>query len=498
MLVDGLDVRDHDLHHLRSQIAMVAQDTVLLEGTLRDNLVCGRPGVTDREVARAAELALVDEFARNLPDGLDTRLGERGADLSGGRRRRGDMPAAANLLRRAADLLPTFDDFRVGLLTDLGEALLDVGEFAEAERVLGEAMSAAEEMGDQRLAADAALVLMLVRMYSGSADWGEGALAEAHRAIPVLEEHGDEAGLAKAWRVIGAVHGVACRYGEAAPAVEQAIVHARAAGDVRQERRNAAAYALAALYGPTPVPEAIERCERIVAESAGDRRSEGLALCALGQLEAMRGDFERARERVARARDDAERPGRQRARRVDLHRRRRGRVPGRRPGRRRAAAARSTSRCWRRWAPSYLLSTVRALLAQALCEQGRLDEAEASLAVTRELAEDDDIESQAYLRRIGAEIAVARGDRRRWRWRSTHATCCATPTRRCCWPTRWSRSPGRRSRRATRTRRGRRWTRPSGPMTRRATRSTRARRGSFAAPQRWPRAATCRWSTSRP
>ena len=52
---------------LRGQIAMVAQDTVLLEGTLRENLVCGRPGVSDRDVARAARLALVDEFAARLP-----------------------------------------------------------------------------------------------------------------------------------------------------------------------------------------------------------------------------------------------------------------------------------------------------------------------------------------------------------------------------------------------------------------------------------------------
>ena len=90
------------------------------------------------------------------------------------------MPAAANLLRRASALLPDFDDLRIGLLTDLGEALLDVGEFAEAERVLGDATSAADEMGDHRLAADAGLVLTLVRMYSGAAGWGEGALAEAH------------------------------------------------------------------------------------------------------------------------------------------------------------------------------------------------------------------------------------------------------------------------------------------------------------------------------
>jgi ABC-type multidrug transport system fused ATPase/permease subunit len=99
VLVDGVDVRDHQLHSLRSHIAMVAQDTVLFEGTLRENLVCGRPGVRDRDVVRAARLALVDEFAANLPDGLDTRLGERGADLSGGQRQR--ISIARAILRDA-------------------------------------------------------------------------------------------------------------------------------------------------------------------------------------------------------------------------------------------------------------------------------------------------------------------------------------------------------------------------------------------------------------
>jgi ATP-binding cassette subfamily B protein len=99
VLVDGVDVREHQLHHLRNQVAMVAQDTVLLEGTLRENLVCGRPGVGDRDVARAARLALVDEFAASLPDGLDTRLGERGADLSGGQRQR--VSIARAILRDA-------------------------------------------------------------------------------------------------------------------------------------------------------------------------------------------------------------------------------------------------------------------------------------------------------------------------------------------------------------------------------------------------------------
>ena len=272
-----------------------------------------------------SELGPLDAHGYDVGIRAATRL------ASAGRRAfaRGDMPAAANLLRRASDLLPDFDDLRIGLLTDLGEALLDVGEFAEAERVLGDATSAADEMGDHRLAADAGLVLTLVRMYSGAAGWGEGALAEAHRAIPVLEEHDDQAGLAKAWRVIGAVHGVACRYGEAAPAVQRAIEHARDAGDVRQERRNAAAYALAALYGPTPVPEAIASCERIVEESAGDRRSEGLAL---SRARAAGGDARglRPRSQAGRPRPrHADRAGRQRPRSVDVDRRRGGRAAGR-------------------------------------------------------------------------------------------------------------------------------------------------------------------------
>ncbi|MET0578169.1 MAG: ABC transporter ATP-binding protein, partial [Ilumatobacteraceae bacterium] len=99
VLVDGVDVRDHELNHLRAQIAMVAQDTVLLDGTLRDNLVCGRHGVSDRDVARAARLALVDEFASRLPNGLDTPLGERGARLSGGQRQR--VSIARAILRDA-------------------------------------------------------------------------------------------------------------------------------------------------------------------------------------------------------------------------------------------------------------------------------------------------------------------------------------------------------------------------------------------------------------
>jgi ABC-type multidrug transport system fused ATPase/permease subunit len=86
--IDGHDVRLFTLASLRSQISMVLQDTVLLRGTIRDNIACGRPGASAAAIERAAKLALVDEFASRMPDGLDTQLAERGIDLSGGQRQR--------------------------------------------------------------------------------------------------------------------------------------------------------------------------------------------------------------------------------------------------------------------------------------------------------------------------------------------------------------------------------------------------------------------------
>ena len=103
VLVDGIDVRRHQLAALRGQIATVLQDTVLLDGTLRENIICGYPRARDRDVRRAARLALVDEFAGRLPDGLDTHIGERGANLSGGQRQR--VAIARAILRDASIII---------------------------------------------------------------------------------------------------------------------------------------------------------------------------------------------------------------------------------------------------------------------------------------------------------------------------------------------------------------------------------------------------------
>jgi ABC-type multidrug transport system fused ATPase/permease subunit len=101
--VDGTDLRHVSLRSLRSQVSMVLQDCTLLRGTLRDNIAVGRPWASDGEIERAARLALVDEFSSRMPDGLDTHVGERGANLSGGQRQR--VAIARAILRDAPILL---------------------------------------------------------------------------------------------------------------------------------------------------------------------------------------------------------------------------------------------------------------------------------------------------------------------------------------------------------------------------------------------------------
>jgi subfamily B ATP-binding cassette protein MsbA len=86
--LDGIDVRSLSLHTLRGAIGMVPQEPVLFSGTIRENIAYARPDASDADVLHAAKAAHALEFIERLPDGLDTRVGERGVKLSGGQRQR--------------------------------------------------------------------------------------------------------------------------------------------------------------------------------------------------------------------------------------------------------------------------------------------------------------------------------------------------------------------------------------------------------------------------
>ncbi len=86
--LDGVDVREFALANLRDQVAVVSQEVVLFNDTIRANIAFGHPGATAAQVEAAAEAAFVMDFARELPQGLDAVVGDRGALLSGGQRQR--------------------------------------------------------------------------------------------------------------------------------------------------------------------------------------------------------------------------------------------------------------------------------------------------------------------------------------------------------------------------------------------------------------------------
>jgi ATP-binding cassette, subfamily B, bacterial MsbA len=100
--IDGRDVREYDLRSLRDQIAVVSQDVVLFDDTIRNNIAFGRE-VSNADLERAAEAAHVLEFVREQPAGLDTMVGDRGVLLSGGQRQR--ISIARALLKDAPILI---------------------------------------------------------------------------------------------------------------------------------------------------------------------------------------------------------------------------------------------------------------------------------------------------------------------------------------------------------------------------------------------------------
>lgn len=86
--LDGKDIRSYTLKSLRQQIGIVQQDVYLFSGTVYDNILYGRPEASREEVEEAAQLAGADGFIRELKDGYDTYIGERGVKLSGGQKQR--------------------------------------------------------------------------------------------------------------------------------------------------------------------------------------------------------------------------------------------------------------------------------------------------------------------------------------------------------------------------------------------------------------------------
>ncbi|HEY7045024.1 MAG TPA: adenylate/guanylate cyclase domain-containing protein, partial [Nocardioidaceae bacterium] len=244
------------------------------------------------------ELGPLDETGHGLAARASHSLGSAGRQALSRR----DLPAATNLLERAVAIEQERAPARLALIPDLAEALIDSGEFASADGYLEQAIKASRESGDERLEADAKIMRMFVRYSTDPEGWSEEVVDVAEEAMSVLERHGDHAALAKAWRLIGSIHGLNCRYAQAEDAMRRAVLEAREAGDRRQELLCLPTYALSAAYGPTPVPSAIRRCEEVLEQSTDSKSAVALVLCALAHLQGLAGQFESAREHYQRSR----------------------------------------------------------------------------------------------------------------------------------------------------------------------------------------------------
>jgi ATP-binding cassette, subfamily B, bacterial len=121
VLIDGEDIKQFTLESLRAQITFVPQEPMLFRATVAENIGYGKPGATREEIERVAELAGADGYIRELPDGYDTLLSERGESLSGGQRQR--ISIARAMLRESPILI--LDEPQSGLDAEAASAVED-------------------------------------------------------------------------------------------------------------------------------------------------------------------------------------------------------------------------------------------------------------------------------------------------------------------------------------------------------------------------------------
>ena len=195
-------------------------------------------------------------------------------------------PAAANLLRRAVTLLPSESRHRLARLPDLAEVMMAIGEFAWAE-TFPRGNRDCREHGEDGLGAPAsgcgcAVIPRIPRTGPSRSS------SRAYCSRPRGRRESGGAGAGAAHAGLGPRNGIAATEGR--PRLRNGdLDHASLGEDERQRQHAASQYAIAALYGPTPVTEAIEHCEAIVAEAARGPRTQGLVMSLLSGLRAMQG-----------------------------------------------------------------------------------------------------------------------------------------------------------------------------------------------------------------
>jgi tetratricopeptide (TPR) repeat protein len=352
----------------------------------------------EQAVRYRAELGPLDDHGRELASRAAGKLSSAGMRALD----RSDMPAAANLLARSVELLEPGDPARLQLVPDLGEALMALSRFEDAEALLTSSLEAARGLGDRRLEGLIRLRQLTLELMGGNTD-ESAALAEAEAALATLEELGDHGGAARAWRVMSLIHANAGHYDDIAEAAQHLIEEGTASGEERLVRQGATGYAVAAVLGTTPVTEALAVCERILRDVEGDRRAEAIVCGAVAQLRAMQGDFDEARQMYRQEMSLLDDLGTSRESASTSIESARVEVLA---GDLEAAEAhlRRDDALLAELGERYFRSTVAGMLGRVLLLRGAYDDAEAFVVLAEALSESDDAWSQVLWRSARARL----------------------------------------------------------------------------------------------
>ncbi len=226
-------------------------------------------------------------------------LGVRGSNrLTGAGERalaRGDMPAASNLLRRAAALLPEGHVGRQRALLLAGNALHEIGAFDDATAAYGDSAAVAERTGDVAAATAARIEALWLQYLIGRVEDADLVAAEVAAALEQVGDDGDPDALSRIWQLRLNLDIAVCHWAGAQQAADQVITQARRAGNDVLAVRTMPLLAFLAQKGPMPVPQATSACTVILEQVAFDRRSHSLTQLELALLSAMALDVEGAR-----------------------------------------------------------------------------------------------------------------------------------------------------------------------------------------------------------
>ena len=252
------------------------------------------------------ELGKSDEKTEQLAKEAVDRLSGAGRRAFG----RSDMPAASNLLGRAARLLPIRDERRADLTLLWIDALVELGELTQAQELVEQMQKVGKATKQQRIEARADLDMALIRSYTDVEGWRDHARSEVERLIPIFEAHDDHTGLARAHFLVAQAFWDEYKMGDAEKSLQEALTHSRAGEEKSHDEAKILSALTAILFwGPTSAEKAVEVAEGIIEESGGNRFVQATSQLRTGGLKAMVGDFDEARELIATARAQFEELG---------------------------------------------------------------------------------------------------------------------------------------------------------------------------------------------